>query len=378
MSEQQYKYLHESDYYSLHDILSRNAMWNFILGARGLGKTYGCADYVIKKYLNKHWEFIYLRRTEEEVKKAKISFWNDMAEKYPQYVFRNEGMLLQVCLDPYEGADSKAEHNFIDGKTENVAYRTLKKKLKWETCGYIIALSTAGALKSMPFPNVHTIIYDEIFPTSHGNVGQYLSGETELFQEFYSTVDRWQDRVRVLALSNATNVANVYFSAYNIDAEHQHKDIQLYAKGYIAVEIADYKWFSSKVKNTRFGALIRDTEYGQYAIDNEFRNAHSELIGTLDKRRDSYNYTIITDMGTMHIWSHPDADFNTCAICTSIAPNHIRARTTVTSKISPTCPMLSIRDALSKRLIQAYRGGTMRFDSAEQQAIFMDLFGSKL
>ena len=73
MSKQQYKYLDESDYYSLHDILSRNAMWNFILGARGLGKTYGCADYVIKKYLNKHWEFIYLRRTEEEVKKACVS-----------------------------------------------------------------------------------------------------------------------------------------------------------------------------------------------------------------------------------------------------------------------------------------------------------------
>jgi hypothetical protein len=376
VSEQQYKYLDESDYYSLHDVLSRNAMWNFILGARGLGKTYGAADYVLKKWLNKKWEFIYLRRTEEEVKKAKISFWNDMAQKYPQYVFRNEGMLLQVCLDPYEAQEVTGDKK--DGHTVDTGYRTLRKKLKWETCGYIIALSTAGALKSMPFPNVHTIIYDEIFPTAHGNVGQYLSGETELFQEFYSTVDRWQDRVRVLALSNATNVANIYFSTYNIDAEHQNKAIQLYAKGYIAVEIADYKGFSSKVKNTRFGALIRDTEYGQYAIDNEFRNAHSELMGELDKRRDSYNYTIITNMGTMHIWSHPDSDFNTCAICTSIAPNHIRARTTVTSKVSPTCPLLSLRDALSKRLIQAYRGGTMRFESAEQQAIFMDLFGSKL
>jgi hypothetical protein len=378
MSNMQYKYLSENDYYSLHDVLSRNAMWNFILGARGLGKTYAAADYVLKKWLNKRWEFIYLRRTEEEVKKAKISFWNDMAQRYPQYVFRNEGMLLQICLDPYEDSGENIEHNFIDGKTETTQYRTLKKRLKWETCGYIIALSTAGALKSMPFPNVHTIIYDEIFPTAHGNVGQYLGSETELFQEFYSTVDRWQDRVRVLALSNATNVANIYFSTYGIKAEEQHKAIQLYAKGYIAVEIADYKGFSSKVKNTRFGQLIRDTEYGQYAIDNEFRNAHSELMGVVDKRRDGYNFTIITNMGTMRIWSHPDADFNTCAIASDLTPAHERCRTTVPSKVSPDCPLLSIRDALSKRLIQAYRGGTMRFESAEQQAIFMDLFGSKL
>ena len=371
MSEQQYKYLDENDYYSLHDVLSRNAMWNFILGARGLGKTYAAADYVLKKWLAKRWEFIYLRRTDEEVKKAKISFWNDMSEKYPDYVFRNEGMLLQICTDPFEPTQ---ETDNSDG----THVRTLKSKLKWQTCGYIIGLSTSGSLKSMPFPNVHTMIYDEIFPTAHGNVGQYLGSETELFQEFYSTVDRWQDRVRVLALSNATNVANIYFSTYGIKAEEQRKAIQLYAKGYIAVEIADYKGFSSKVKNTRFGQLIRDTEYGQYAIDNEFRNAHSELMGVVDKRRDSYNFTIITQMGTMRIWSHPDADFNTCAIASDLTPAHERCRTTVPSKVSPDCPLLSLRDALSKRLIQAYRGGTMRFESAEQQAIFMDLFGSKL
>ena len=29
------------DYYSFNKVLSRNAVYNFILGARGLGKTYG-------------------------------------------------------------------------------------------------------------------------------------------------------------------------------------------------------------------------------------------------------------------------------------------------------------------------------------------------
>jgi len=58
--------LAEDDYYDLHNLLTRNAPWNFIIGARGLGKTFAAKRYGIKEYIKHGHEFIYLRRTDVE------------------------------------------------------------------------------------------------------------------------------------------------------------------------------------------------------------------------------------------------------------------------------------------------------------------------
>ena len=50
--------LAEDDYYDLHNLLTRNAPWNFVIGARGLGKTFAAKRYGIKEYLKHGHEFI--------------------------------------------------------------------------------------------------------------------------------------------------------------------------------------------------------------------------------------------------------------------------------------------------------------------------------
>ncbi len=60
--------LSESDYYDYGRVLSYHAPWMFIIGARGLGKTYGAKKLVIGDWVKKRWQFIYLRRTAEEQK----------------------------------------------------------------------------------------------------------------------------------------------------------------------------------------------------------------------------------------------------------------------------------------------------------------------
>ena len=53
-------------YYDYGPVLSRNAVFNMIMGARGLGKTYGAKKLVIKEFINHGNQFIYLRRYKEE------------------------------------------------------------------------------------------------------------------------------------------------------------------------------------------------------------------------------------------------------------------------------------------------------------------------
>lgn len=66
--------LDESDYYNLHNLLTRNAPWNFVIGARGLGKTFAAKRYGIKEYIKHGHEFIYLRRTDVEQHRKETFF----------------------------------------------------------------------------------------------------------------------------------------------------------------------------------------------------------------------------------------------------------------------------------------------------------------
>lgn len=348
-------FLGEGDYYDLHDILTRNAVLNFILGGRGIGKTFCATKTAIKQFITKKWQFIYLRRYDTEVATVKPTFFKDMTEEFPDYAFQCEGITLQICFNPEE------------------------KKKTWHVMGYIVSLNTSGALKSVPFPDVHTIIFDEIFPNK--GASRYLSGEVNIFQEFYSTVDRWKDKTRVIALANAVSLANPYFSAYGMNAEEQKKPILTYAKGFIALEIADYKGFSSKIKTTRFGKFIQqvDPDYAKYSMNNEFRDNTKNLVEPLDKTRDRYNFTVETEQGIFNIWSHFESGSAGGWYTLSYqAPKFKREKTTVKENVTPEKTLLTKNDEILKRLSTAYRAGMLKFDSAEIKAIYIDLFGSTM
>lgn len=355
MTDDVMRLVDDGEHYNLHDILTTNAMWCFIMGARGLGKTFGALNFCIKKYIHKKRQFIYLRRYDEDIKKIRPTFFKDMALVFPEYKFQIEGMNLQICFHPDE------------------------KKRVWETMGYIVSLNTSGSLKSVPFPQVYYIIYDEIFPNK--NSQRFLSNETEIFQEFYSTVDRAQDRVKVLALSNATSVANPYFSAYKLRIEQQNKNIQIYAKGFIAVELADYKGFSAKVKRSRFGQFITrySPDYAEYAMSNKFRDNTKDLIAELNPNVDSYNFTIETEMGEFNIWSHFDNRIHDgYYFLSNKTVKHPRMKTMVPQNVTTNKTLLRKNDEIVKRLSSAYRGGRLRFESSELQAIFIDMYGATL
>ena len=122
-------------YYDFSKVLSYNATYNFLVGARGLGKTYGAKKLVIKKFLRGGEEFVYLRRYKTELA-TRTTFFDDIGQEFPNLGFRVNGSLAQVCRNP----DAEKPH--------------------WETMGYFIALSNAQTRKSVAYPKVTHIIFD--------------------------------------------------------------------------------------------------------------------------------------------------------------------------------------------------------------------------
>ena len=219
-------------YYDPNKTLSRQRLFNFVIGARGRGKTYGAKKTVIRNFLKSGKQFVYLRRYETEMPAAQMrNFFDDIADEFPEADFRAYNGLFRINGD---------------------------------IAGWYFPLSKATMLKSIPFPNVSLIIFDEFI--IEVGVYRYLPNEVKTFLECYSTISRDRD-VPVLFMSNAITMTNPYFLYFKISFEEGQT---LKLTKFISVELLQGEEFENHMKQTKFGQLIADTEYGQYNIQNKF------------------------------------------------------------------------------------------------------------
>ena len=59
-------------YYDYRKLLSYNALISFVIGERGVGKTYGAIKFAISDFLKNGHQFVYVRRYATELETLKI------------------------------------------------------------------------------------------------------------------------------------------------------------------------------------------------------------------------------------------------------------------------------------------------------------------
>ena len=249
-------------YWNINEPLSYNCLFNFIVGARGVGKTYGCKEWAIKDYLKNGKQFVYVRRYKEEFKKVH-KFFDDIKDKFPEHQF-----------------GVKFPYAYIDGTP----------------VGNFIALSTAKIEKSTPFPDVNKIIYDE-FILDKG-YHRYLPDEVTNYLELYSTVARDRDDVIAMFLSNALTITNPYFIYFNLNLPYG-KSIK--ADNDILIQIVKDKEYMEKMEQTRFGKIISGTKYGDYAIGNEFFRDNKNFVQKKTAKA-TYQFCIVYKGEKYGVW----------------------------------------------------------------------------
>lgn len=228
-------------------ILSYNCLFNFVVGNRGGGKTFGCKEWFIRKAIKTGEQFVYMRRTDKDITRVKKKFFNDLIaeNKFPQYLFRIDGDEIQYIKE-------------LDGEPD--------PDEEWQVIGYFVHLSGGMTEKSIPYPLVKYIFFDE-FIIPYAGLNTYLPDEVTTFLERYETIARMRDVV-CLFLSNALTTINPYFLYFDIHLAPGKMIGRV--KPDIAMELVANKDFIEAKKATRFGKLISGTEYGQYAIENKF------------------------------------------------------------------------------------------------------------
>lgn len=341
------------DYYDFHDVLTRRAPWNIVVGARGLGKTYAAKMMAVKRFLKNGEQFIYLRRTEEE-QKIKGTFFDDISQNFKNCLFRVNGSVAEI-------------------HTENMPAKT------YEPIGFFVSLVQAGYRKSVAYPNVRTIIFDEIFPDN----GRYLQDEPTRLANFYSTVDRWRDKCRLLMLSNATDDANPYFSRFDInpaDQRDKRQPIKTYCNGYVAVEFADYRGFSAKVSQTRFGRFIQqiDPEYAKYAIDNIAKNTGKQLVAALPDNATRVCMIHDAIYGDISLHAHLDQSGTSIVTVSRRVYDHIPQYTTDMHAVTETRQYCDKTSPVLKLLLNAYKTGRLRFETERTRSDMLQMIGGMM
>ena len=151
-------------------------------------------------------------------------------------------------------------------------------------------------------PLVSWIIFDE-FILDRGYY-HYLPDEVTYFLEFYETVARTRDNVRVYFLSNALTITNPYFLYFKLDLPTAKSNIKV--KNDILIEMVAKQDFIDYKKNTRFGKIISGTKYGDYAIENAFFRDDNTFI---EKKTGqcAYSFGIKYMDKTFGIWTNANA-----------------------------------------------------------------------
>lgn len=328
----------EDMFYNIAGLLSQRCVFNFVIGNRGGGKTFGGKKLVINRFKRTGAQFVWIRRYRTEIETLS-DFWADIRPFFPEDELSQKGDTLYINSEP---------------------------------AGYLIALSTSMQLKSVAYPLVRTVIMDE-FIIDKGRLN-YLRNEVHVFMELFETIARMRDNVVAIFFGNAISIVNPYFDFFKITPNLQKRYTK---KGGICVEFYFNELFIARKEQTAYGKLIKGTSYGDYNMKNKFLRDSDSFIAQRPQTANDKLYQFIFDGEKYALWQ--DKKYQNFYIDKSFEDNFGEFRTYVSNPVDmvdsdKSMIMFKKNNVLAKRLIQLIERGDLFFiDQSTKQKFYEKL-----
>lgn len=328
----------KSIYYDIAGLLSQRCVFNFVIGNRGGGKTFGGKKLVINRFKRTGAQFVWVRRYRTEIDTLS-DFWADIRPHFPNDELTQQGDKL-----------------YING----------------ELAGYLIALSTSMQLKSVAFPLVRTVIMDE-FIIDKGRIN-YLKNEAHVFMELFETVARMRDNVTAIFFGNAISIVNPYFDFFKVAPDLGRRYTK---KNGICIEFYFNEDFIEEKKKTRYGQLINNTSYGEYNMKNKFLRDSDSFITARPETAANKLYQFVFDGERFSLWQ--DIKYQRFYVDRTYEKNFGEFRTYVSNPIDmddndKSMIMFKKNCAIAKRLAMLIERGDLYFiDQSAKQKFYEKL-----
>lgn len=258
-------------------ILEQPSSFISVVGARGVGKTYG----IFKKLTKEKKKFIYLRRLKSQL---------DQCGKLEGNPFKKINEDTSMDIKPFSSGGI-------------ISFREVDKNGSIIAVG--VALSVVANVRGIDFSDYDYIVFDE-FIASSGE--RPIKNEFLAFLNFYETVNRnreleGKNAVKCIMLGNANTLINPYFSSWHF----MKTAVRMITGGQMVWRSADqtrmiilllHSPISEKKKDT---ALYQNAneDFIQMALDNAFKTDETKI-----KSEPLKEYNHIVSVGELGIYRH--------------------------------------------------------------------------
>lgn len=282
------KIFDDNGFVNIPEILKHPAIFIFIYGGRGTGKTYGGLQHSVDSKI----DFMYLRRLASQVDLAKT----DELQPFKRLNMDRGWTIKPFTVNKYIASFYQSTVN-DDGKVIPTGDRL----------GFMTSLSTFSNLRGVDGSNIRLMWLDEFIPELNERP---IKGEASAVFNAYETINRNRELngeppVKFLFTANSNRIDNPLFMELNLvrKAEKIRKDgLEYYYDQKRRMLLIDlYKSKISEEKSTTaLYELTKGTEYYEMAIRNNFLNEEKGRI----ESRPIKEYRPIVSIGEITIYRH--------------------------------------------------------------------------
>ena len=248
----------KTDYVKYEVIKKINASIVIILGERSNGKSFAIKELAIKDAWENGNEFAYLRRYDEDVKDYLIG------EYFDDVIHNKNG-------HEYVKEWTNGKYDTITCFRKSIYFANVDEEgkiIRGQKIGRMFGLSNTEHYKSLSFPNINKILYEE-FVTD----GYYLGGnEPKKLFNLMSTIFRHNEG-KVYCIGNKISRINPYFGEWGLNNIPRQKpntiDIYKVKDDETEIKIAVYMTHTMKINKLYFGNSAKAITKGEWETDEQ-------------------------------------------------------------------------------------------------------------
>ena len=270
----------ENGYLNIEQILFYGVPFNFIVGGRGTGKTYG----TLKTAYIENKRFILMRRTQAQC---------DLINK-PEF-------------NPFKALNNDTGSNAVVKSISKYNAKIVEETEEDERLlGYTCALSTIANMRGFDASDVELLIYDEFIPEKHERA---IKNEGSAFLNAYETINRNREikgekPLQVLCLANAFNIANPIFLELGLvgrceKMKNSGQEIFIDKERGVCVVLLQKSKISKAKADTALYRLSSGS-YADMALSNDFVYNNSDNIKSMALKE----FKLLCTVGEISIYKH--------------------------------------------------------------------------
>ena len=270
----------DNGYLNIEQILSYGVPFNFIVGGRGTGKTYG----TLKTAYIENKRFILMRRTQAQC---------DLINK-PEF-------------NPFKALNNDTGSNAVVKSISKYNAKIVEETEEDERLlGYTCALSTIANMRGFDASDVELLIYDEFIPEKHERA---IKNEGSAFLNAYETINRNREikgkkPLQVLCLANAFNIANPIFLELGLvgrceKMKNSGQEIFIDKERGVCVVLLQKSKISKAKADTALYRLSSGS-YADMALSNDFVYNNADNIKSMALKE----FKLLCTVGEISIYKH--------------------------------------------------------------------------